>query len=210
MATQMQINYYNAVENARHNRASEDIGRKEYKEKYRHNIVTEAFNYDQLKENQRHNFQTERLSQLEGAVKAGNLTESQRHNRVLEGVESYKASETARHNVAQEDIGYGNLELGYSNVGLGYANLGYQYSSLEELMRHNLEAEAINRTQAEAASSQAETAEGRLEQQIKEEDRRYSMDLALGIMNTGTGSLATLLPFGKNLFKRTIVKGFLK
>lgn len=78
--------------------------------------------------------------------------------------------------------------------------MGYQYKSLEELQRHNLEAEAINRTQAEAASSQAETAKGRLDQQIIEENRRYDMDLMLGVLDTGVGSVAKLLPFSRALF----------
>lgn len=193
----MQINYFNAMEAARHNRVSEDIGMKEYKEKYRHNVVSESFNYDQLKENARHNFQTERLTQLGETVKAGNLTETQRHNKVLESLEGSKVDESVRHNLAQESIGFGNLELGYSNVGLGYANLGYQYASLEELGRHNIESEAINREQASASAKQADIAQGRLNQQIREEDRRYGMDLIYGGFETGTKGLANLLPFGK-------------
>lgn len=197
MATQMQINYFNAAEAARHNRATEDISMKEYKEKYRHNVVTESFNYDQLKENVRHNYQTERLTQLGETVKAGTLTENQRHNIATESIETSKVGETIRHNVAQEGIGYGNLELGYSNVGLGYANLGYQYASLEELNRHNIQSEDIDREQAAASTKQAEVAQGRLDQQIKEEDRRYGMDLIYGGFETGTQGLSNLLPFLK-------------
>lgn len=197
MATQMQINYFNAMEAARHNRVVEDINMKDYKEKYRHNVVTESFNYDQLKENVRHNFQTERLTQLGETVKAGTLTESQRHNLATEGLESQKIGETTRHNVAQEKVSFGNLELGYSNLGLGYANLGYQYASLEELNRHNLESESISDKEAEASSKQAEVAQGRLDQQIIEEDRRYGMDLIYGGFDTGTKGLANLLPFAK-------------
>lgn len=197
MATQMQINYFNAMEAARHNRVVEDISMKDYKEKYRHNVVTESFNYDQLNENVRHNYQTERLTQLGETVKAGNLSESQRHNVVTESLESRKIDETIRHNVAQEDVSYGNLELGYSNLDLGYANLGYQYASLEELSRHNLQSENISREEAAASTKQAEAAQGRLEQQIREEDRRYGMDLIYGGFETGTKGLANLLPFSK-------------
>lgn len=197
MATQMQINYFNAMEAARHNRVSEDISMKDYKEKYRHNVVTESFNYDQLKENVRHNYQTERLTQLGETVKAGTLAESQRHNIATESLESNKIGESVRHNLAQESISRGNLELGYSNLGLGYANLGYQYASLEELTRHNVQSEDISRQEAAASMKQAEVAQGRLDQQITEENRRYGMDLIYGGFETGTKGLANLVPFAK-------------
>lgn len=131
--TRNQIEYWNYIENSRHNKAVE-------KEQEAHNRATRN-------EILRSNRARERLTAQGNAINA--LNNSQRN------------AETYRHNYATEvanlqslDVERQRVGLGYysSNVGLeaakvsagvGYANVGLGYANLGELNRHNMMQEGV-------------------------------------------------------------------
>lgn len=154
MATQMQIDWFKAAEQQRHNVATEGQARGELRENVRHNRAVEDWNFGSLAENQRHNYQMERYQQMgvipsimQAQTRKEELTETTRHNKQTENLGignlnlGYNTlSETTRHNIAQEGIGQANVALGWGNVALGYSNL-------DEQKRHNIAGESISRDQ---------------------------------------------------------------
>lgn len=66
---QAQVNYWNLVENAKHNRATEQLGLDTLIESIRHSKVTEANESAKNKELQRHNMASETLESISNRAK---------------------------------------------------------------------------------------------------------------------------------------------
>lgn len=83
--TQNQINYRNAIENARHNKQMENLQWMANRENIRHNVATEN-------ENAKHNRMSEGISQQGNVITASHYntmdTENIRHNAINESITS--------------------------------------------------------------------------------------------------------------------------
>lgn len=115
----VQVQYWNMVENARHNRVQEAIDQ----EKNRLGWANLDYSYASLDETKRHNVATEELQSRSLDIQAFDATtrrqqvaENVRHNLVSEAQGQQIITETHRHNVAQEGIGYSQVAVGWANV----------------------------------------------------------------------------------------------
>lgn len=172
--TSNQINYWNYVENSRHNQAVET-------ETHRSNVTNERETYRSNRaretETERHNRADEQIrfeaNQITSDYNNGYLSEMRRHNQASEENErakvgaQYYASDTSRANAATA------AGAQYAGVSLGYAQLSEQQRLnnlvTSETHRSNVVDEANKRVQnraeekrAEAARKQAETQAGNL------------------------------------------------
>lgn len=139
--TANQINYWNYVENSRHNRATE-------RESNRSNLAREV-------EENRSNLSNESISKERNSLqKEANLINYNYQNSRL--------AEDRRHNLAQENLGVSaqeierqRVDLGYRQLenarsiaqmqaAVGYANLGATYASINEQVRSNVAREVEN------------------------------------------------------------------
>lgn len=142
--TANQINYWNYVENSRHNKATEQ-------EQKRSNLAQEG-------ERSRSNQENEAILREKNAIaKFQNIINARYNDRYL--------SETQRSNMAREqynqqmaDISAANIDLGYANMrnsyaiaglnyGVGMANVGATYANIAEQQRANIARETeLNRS----------------------------------------------------------------
>lgn len=109
---QAQVNYWTLVENARHNRETEDISRANIGLGYEQL----RFSYANLDENKRHNRATEELG-------FQTLAETSRHNLVTERqgdskiwLQTQELSETIRSHRANENINMQNVQVAQANA----------------------------------------------------------------------------------------------
>lgn len=116
LATQVQ--YWNYVENKRHNMATEEQARQDLIELSRSNRVREGISRSSLDESVRHNKASESLGW-------GNLSEVGRHNVAEEQIGFSNINELSRHNQATETLlpyQQGNYQMqtttGYVNAGV--------------------------------------------------------------------------------------------
>ena len=114
--TNLQIAYYNATENKRHNLAQEDLGYRTLAETTRHNISTED-------------------------VAWYNAYENSRHNLVTEDVAWYNAEENNRHNLATEENATQRLDYDKDKFAHEYVLNTKEYYNNREKWQAELEEE---------------------------------------------------------------------
>lgn len=90
-------NLQNNQETYRHNKATEDLGNRNYAETRRHNITTE-------RETGRTNLANEAIRSAGVQLQSQTLAETARHNRATESNQLIQLGETARSNKANEAI----------------------------------------------------------------------------------------------------------
>lgn len=119
---QAQVNYWNLVEQKRHNQATEKLGfdTLEYQyadlhERTRHNQVSEQLGFETLHETVRHNMVSESQQWY-------SLNEQARHNRATESLGIANLNEVIRHNVVTEGYQGEANRINWANVGVAQAN----------------------------------------------------------------------------------------
>lgn len=95
LATQVQ--YWNYMENQRHNKATESQAKAELQETNRSNLVREGISKNTLDESVRHNKATEQISW-------NSLEETKRHNKAQEDIGFANVNENVRHNKEYETL----------------------------------------------------------------------------------------------------------
>jgi hypothetical protein len=135
--TRNQIDYWNMVENKRHNVVTEG-------ETNRHNVATEGIDIGKLSESARHNVVTENID-------IGKLGETTRHNVASEGIERSKVGlgyaelgETTRHNLVVEGQAGTDLNIKQQDADTRSA-------TVTETQRHNQQTEKFEDRKTNAA-----------------------------------------------------------
>lgn len=158
--TKNQIDYWNYVENARHNRATERLSSEQQRETNRANLAQESIQQRRNDINYRANvINAQHYSNMDSENRRSNMAREQETNRsnlVLE-------QETKRRNLANESFNYAGLvnaaDIARISAGVGYANVAEQQRSNiareQETNRSNLIYESIAARNSDANVSNA-------------------------------------------------------